>query len=73
MAKKFATAEEPAVTAKDEATYTVDEFVAAGDAVFEAGTSPDIIRAAFRVAGITSATVAEAKKLVKAFAEKEVK
>lgn len=52
--------------------YSAGEFAAAADRVFGKGTSPDIVRAAFRASGISSATVEEAKKLVKAFAEREV-
>lgn len=53
-----------------ESTYTVDEFANAPQSV-DAST-PDMVRAAFKVAGIESATVEEAKKIVKEFKEKEV-
>lgn len=52
-------------------TYTVDEFAAAPKSL--GVTSPDIIRAAFKVAGKTEATLEEAKKLVLDFKKKEVK
>ena len=52
--------------------YTADEFAEAAGSVFGTGTSPDTVRAAFRVNGVKKATVEEAKKLVNAFAKKEV-
>lgn len=52
-------------------TYTVDEFAAAPKSLDV--TSPDIIRAAFRLAGKDKATVEEAKKIVADFRKKEVK
>lgn len=54
-------------------TYTVDEFVKAADSVFGKHYSPDIIRAAMKVAGKKVATKEEAKKIISEFAEKEVK
>lgn len=58
---------------KEESTYTVEEFVKAADSVFGKHYSPDIIRAAMKVAGKDTATKAEAKKIISEFAEKEVK
>lgn len=58
--------------AKDTSTYTVDEFARASETVFDEPYSPDIVRAAFFFAGITTATKEEAKKLVEEFAHKEV-
>lgn len=58
---------------KDTSTYTVEEFVRAADSVFGKHYSPDIIRAAMKVAGKETATKAEAKKIISEFAEKEVK
>lgn len=52
-------------------TYTVEEFVKAPKTI--GVESPDIIRAAFKVAGKDSATVEEAKKIVETFKKKEVK
>ena len=52
-------------------TYTVDEFAAAPKALDV--SSPDIIRAAFKVAGKTEATLEEAKKIVSSFKKKGVK
>ena len=52
-------------------TYTVDEFAAAPK-VLEVN-SPDIIRAAFKVAGKDEATVEEAKRIVSSFKKKGVK
>ena len=41
--------------------------------MFDGKYSPDIVRAAFAVAGKKEATKAEAEELVKKFANKEVK
>lgn len=51
-------------------TYSVDEFAEASKAF---DTSPDVIRAAFLVAGKTEATEEEAKKLINRFKKKEVR
>ena len=68
-------AAEPAKIAppQEETKYSVDEYVKAAEAVFGAGTSPDIVRAAFKKAGKNEAGISEAKKLVEEFANKEVK
>jgi len=71
-AKKNTEIAETANTA-EEVTYTVGEFAKAAEAVFGKGTSPDVVTAALKTHGVDQTTVAEAKKLVKAFAEKEVK
>lgn len=52
-------------------TYTVDEFANAPSSVD--AKSADIVRAAFNVAGKESATLDEAKKIIKDFKNKEVK
>lgn len=61
-------------TAKKDTTtsvvYSVDEFAEASRAF---DTSPDVIRAAFLVAGQTEATEEEAKKLINRFRKKEVR
>lgn len=54
-----------------EPTYTVAEFAQAPESL--GANSPDIIRAAFASAGLTDATVEDAKELVKKFKNKEVK
>ena len=51
-------------------TYTVEECADKAWEVFE--VSPDIVRAAFRFAGITSATKAQALDLVEAFSQKVI-
>lgn len=56
-----------------EAVYTADEFAKAAAKVFSRPYSPDIVRAAFAVAGKKEATKEEAKKIVEEFAKKEVK
>ena len=67
--------EKPAETAQAvEATapvYTAAELAKASEKIF--GVSPDITTAALHVAGIQAATVAEADKIIKEFANKEVK
>jgi hypothetical protein len=51
--------------------YTAAELAKAAKKVFK--TSPDIVTAALRMAGVTSATVAEAEDIIKKYANKEVK
>lgn len=51
--------------------YSAAELTQAAGKVF--GQSPDIVSAALRVAGVKSATITEAQKIVKEFANKEVK
>lgn len=51
--------------------YTAAELAQAAKKVFH--TSPDIVTAALRMAGVKSATVAEAEGIIKKFANKEVK
>ncbi len=58
---------------KKEATYTADEFANAASKVFGKKYSPDLVRAAFIVAGKKSAPKTEAQALVKDFAERKVK
>ncbi len=69
------TTEKPAETAQTvEATapvYTAAELAKASEKIF--GVSSDITTAALHVAGIQAATVAEAEKIIKEFANKEVK
>lgn len=56
---------------KTPAVYSAAELVGAARKVF--GVSPDIVTAALRMSGITSATVVDAKKIITEFANKEVK
>lgn len=75
MANKTVTAEQPvakptAIRAASAPTYTVDEFAAAPKSLD--AKSPDIVRAAFMVAGVKEATVEEAKKIVSDFGKKGV-
>lgn len=51
--------------------YTAAELAQASKKVFN--TSPDIVTAALRMAGVESATIAEAAEVIKKFANKEVK
>lgn len=55
------------------AVYTAEEFAKAAAKVFSRPYSPDIVRAAFVVAGKKEATKEEARKIVEEFAKKEVK
>lgn len=59
-------------TEATEPVYTAAEFAKAAGTVFCKPYSPDIVRAAFAYAGKTTATKAEAEKIVKEFANKEV-
>lgn len=56
---------------ENESTYSAIEFANAARKMF--GVSPDIVTAAFAVNNLKEATVAEAKKIVTTFANKEVK
>lgn len=62
---------EEKVEAKTAPVYSRAELIGAAEKVF--GFSPDIVAAALRVAGIQQATIAEATKIVKDFAGKEIK
>lgn len=53
------------------AVYSARELTEAAGTVFN--TSPDIVSAALRVAGVKQATVADAEKIIKEFAGKEIK
>lgn len=57
--------------ASREPVYTAEEFAAGAKQVF--GTGPDCVSAALKAAHIKSCTISEARKIVKAFTEKEVK
>lgn len=70
MASKTKTAEKTAAPETAESLYTADELVACAKQVFHA--SPDIVRAALRLAGVTKTTQKEAAKIVEAFRKKEV-
>lgn len=58
------------ITAGNEPAYSVAELVQAAKTF---GTTPDMIRAAFAVAGKKEATEKEAKQLIDRFKKKEVK
>ena len=61
-----------APAAKDAApVYTAAELAEASERIF--GVSPEITIAALRVAGVNAAPIAEADKIIKEFANKEVK
>lgn len=59
--------------AKETVTYTVKEFARAAATVFDKPVHQDIVSAAFKMAGKTEATKAEAAELVSKFLNKEVK
>lgn len=68
--KTRATAAEPVKeTTLQEPEYTVEEFAAASS-IF--GTSPDIVTAALRVAGVKKTTKSAAEKIINEFRKKEV-
>lgn len=50
--------------------YTIGELTENARKVF--GTSPDIVKAALRMEGITKITLGEAKKIVEKFRKREV-
>ena len=52
-------------------TYSVEEFASAPNSL--GVSTPDIIRAAFKVAGKDKATIEEAKNIINKFKLKEVK
>lgn len=57
----------------NEAVYTAAEFAKAAAKVFDKPYSPDIVSGAFKMAGKTTATKAEAAEIVGKFLNKEVK
>jgi len=60
-------------TAAFEAEYTVEEFTSCTKAVFGEAVSPDIVTAAFKVAGVTKTTKSNAIDIINKFRKKEVK
>lgn len=52
---------------EDTSVYTVSEFIKASGKVFAKPYGPDIIRAAFKIAGKTQATKKEAVEIVNKF------
>ena len=62
-----------ATEAKEAVTYTAAEYARASEKIFDKAYSPDIITAAFKMAGKTEATKAEAAEIVGKFLNKEVK
>lgn len=62
-----------AVGAGTEVTYTVAEYAKAASTVFDRPCSPDIVTAAFRMAGKQEATKKEAAIILSKFLKKEVK
>lgn len=54
-----------------DATYKASELAAQARTLF--GTTPEVVSVALRFAGKQAATVAEARAIVKAFLEREVK
>lgn len=68
MAEKIKNAEKQA-----EPEYTVEEFTAASATVFGDAVSPDIVKTALRLAGVTKTTKSAAIKIVNDFKRKEIK
>lgn len=72
MSKETKETVQATTTAQDAApVYSAAELAKASEKIF--GVSPDITTAALRVAGIQATTVAQAEKIIKEFANKEVK
>lgn len=65
------TAQDAEIRNEAESVYSVDELADAARDMF--GTSPDIVRAALRMADMTESTVSAAKELVEKFRHKEVR
>lgn len=57
--------------AENESVYTVNEFAKASKTAFDKPYSPDIVRAAMKMAGKTEATKSEAAEIIKRFLGKE--
>lgn len=72
MSKKASDIPQKAGTEKasSDPVYTVEEFAAVSHKVFN--TTPDLVTAAFRSAGVERATRKEAEKLVSAFQKRPV-
>lgn len=70
MATKTSAVKTAAPEPTAESVYTVDELAACSMTVFKA--SPDIVRAALRLAGVNKTTQKEAARIVEAFRKKEV-
>ena len=70
--EKPKTEEAPKAKKKEEAVYTVEEFVAAAPNVFK-NVRAECVAAAFKLAGVQTATVKEAQRIVNDFCKKEVK
>lgn len=62
-----------AATEATEAVYSAAEYAKAAAKVFDKPYSPDIVMGAFKMAGKTTATKAEAAEIVSKFLKKEVK
>ena len=62
-----------AAVSEGESIYTINEFAKAAATAFERPYSPDIVRAAFLLAGAKEATKKEASVIIKKFLGEEVK
>ena len=62
-----------AKNAAPQAQYTVGEFARNAEKLFGGKANSDIVNAAFKICGKTSATLSEAKDIVGKFMSKEVK
>lgn len=62
-----------ATEAKKAVTYTAEEFAKAAGTVFDKPYNQDIVMAAFKMAGKSEATKAEAAEIMSHFLDKEVK
>ena len=64
---------ESTAVSEGESIYTINEFAKAAATAFERPYSPDIVRAAFLLAGAKEATKKEASVIIKKFLGEEVK
>ena len=64
---------ESTAVSEGESIYTINEFEKAAATAFERPYSPDIVRAAFLLAGAKEATKKEASVIIKKFLGEEVK
>lgn len=69
MAKETAKATDKKTEALKNSVFSADEFAEMSK---QFNTTADIVRAAFRVAGITSATYGEAEKIIATFKNQKV-
>ena len=70
MSKELETAAAQSAEKEPDSVYSVDELAGASGALF--GVGPDLVRAAFRMEGMTEATRKKARQVVDKFRKREV-